>query len=324
MGINIAKCRGQTYDNAFNMSGLFNGVRAHIEAVNALATYIPCAAHSLNLVGSSAANCCSAVRFFFDFVQKLYSFFSSSTQRWGLLRKHFPSSIPVPKQLSDTRWARRVDATHALRMGYAGIRSVLEEMGKLSAQSTRTAATSEALGLLNALNQLETAILTVVWDTVLQRFGCTSKKLQSPTLDIDNACLLTKCLKEWVTSLRNRFSDFEAESKSLLLSGTGYKRDQQRKRSLKVAIDKNPSSQTVCNGRENFRIDVFTILIDRLESDLELRYNAYKNTCDTFGVLGQLHDGTDEEHMAGGKKLVELYKEDLEPLFVDGLVNFPV
>jgi len=52
-------------------------------------------------------------------------------------------------------------------MGYAGIRSALQEMGKLSAQGT---------GLLNELNQLETAILTVVWDTVLQRFGCTSNK----------------------------------------------------------------------------------------------------------------------------------------------------
>jgi len=119
----------------------------------------------------------------------------------------------------------------------------------------------------------------------LQRFGCTKKKLQSPTLDINNTCLLIKCLKVWVASIRNRFSDFEAEGKSLLLSETGYKRDQQRKRSLEVAFDKNPSSKTVCNGRENFRVDVFTILIDRLESDLEFRYNAYKNTCDTFGVL---------------------------------------
>jgi len=27
-----------------------------------------------------------------------------------------------------------------------------------------------------------------VWDTVLQRFGCTSKKLQSPTLETMDAC----------------------------------------------------------------------------------------------------------------------------------------
>jgi len=41
-------------------------------------------------------------------------------------------------------------------------------------------------------------------------------------------------------------------------------------------------SQTICNGRENFRFDVFTILIDQLESDFEFRYDEYKNTCDTF------------------------------------------
>jgi len=37
-----------------------------------------------------------------------------------------------------------------------------------------------------------------------------------------------------------------------------------------------------------------------------------------------LHDGTDEELIIGGKKLVELCKEDLEPLFVEELVNFAV
>ena len=72
-------------------------------------------------------------------------------------------------------------------------------------------------------------------------------------------------------------------------------------------------SQTVCNGRENFRIDVFTFLIDQLESDLEFRYNAYKKPCDAFGVSGNLHDGNDKELIAGGKKLIVLYNEDLEP-----------
>jgi len=72
-------------------------------------------------------------------------------------------------------------------------------------------------------------------------------------------------------------------------------------------------SQTVCNGRDNFRIDVFTILIDQLESDLEFRYNAYKNTCDTFGESGKLRDGHDKELIAGSKKLTELCNEDLEP-----------
>jgi len=55
--------------------------------------------------------------------------------------------------------------------------------------------------------------------------------------------------------------------------------------------------RTTCIDRENFYA-VFTILIYQLESDLEFRYNAYKNTCDTFGVLGKLHHGNDEELIA--------------------------
>ena len=49
MGINFIDCRGQSYDNASNMSGQYNGMQAHFKKVNPLA--IPCAAHSLNFWG---------------------------------------------------------------------------------------------------------------------------------------------------------------------------------------------------------------------------------------------------------------------------------
>ena len=84
-GIGIAHCRGQTYDNALNMSGQCNGVRANIQMVNPLAIFIPCFAHSLNLVGSSSIDCCPAAVKYFKFVQKVYTFFSASTHRWHIL-----------------------------------------------------------------------------------------------------------------------------------------------------------------------------------------------------------------------------------------------
>ena len=56
-GINIKNCRGQNYDNASNMSGKYNGMQAHIKNHNPLAMWIPCAAHSLNLVGKYAVEC---------------------------------------------------------------------------------------------------------------------------------------------------------------------------------------------------------------------------------------------------------------------------
>ncbi|XP_018368022.1 PREDICTED: zinc finger MYM-type protein 1-like [Trachymyrmex cornetzi] len=48
--IDICDCRAQTYDNASNMSGKYNGCQALIKEKNELAYYVPCVAHSLNLI----------------------------------------------------------------------------------------------------------------------------------------------------------------------------------------------------------------------------------------------------------------------------------
>lgn len=64
-GIDIKDCVGQSYDNASNMSGTYNGLQKLIETMNYMATYVPCAGHSLNLVLSWAADCClESVKFF--------------------------------------------------------------------------------------------------------------------------------------------------------------------------------------------------------------------------------------------------------------------
>ena len=77
--IPISNCRGQSYDNASNMSGRYTGLQARIRQLNEFAIYVPCAGHSVNLVGVAAAECCQVTITFFDFVQCLYSFFSGST-----------------------------------------------------------------------------------------------------------------------------------------------------------------------------------------------------------------------------------------------------
>lgn len=46
--------------------------RADILEVNPLVLYIPCCAHSLNLIGQCAVDCCQTAVAFLDFVQYLY------------------------------------------------------------------------------------------------------------------------------------------------------------------------------------------------------------------------------------------------------------
>lgn len=83
--INIMDCRGQSYDNA-NMAGCYNGLQAKITNVNKFATFVPCAAHSLQLVGKNAAASISRVTAFFDTIESLYSFFVHSSFRWNKLK----------------------------------------------------------------------------------------------------------------------------------------------------------------------------------------------------------------------------------------------
>ena len=54
---------------------------ADFQGISPSAYFIPCAAHSLNLIGEAAATCCGEAVAFFDLLQELYDFFSPTT-RW--------------------------------------------------------------------------------------------------------------------------------------------------------------------------------------------------------------------------------------------------
>jgi len=54
LDINFKNCRGQSNGNASNMSGIYNGLQVRIKRISKQALFVPCAAHSLNLVGSNA------------------------------------------------------------------------------------------------------------------------------------------------------------------------------------------------------------------------------------------------------------------------------
>ncbi len=66
---------GQSYDNSANMSGRYEGMHKKKIETNKFAIYVPCAAHSLNLVGQRAVECCQEAVNFFSTVQLLCTFF---------------------------------------------------------------------------------------------------------------------------------------------------------------------------------------------------------------------------------------------------------
>ncbi|KAL4132017.1 hypothetical protein QTP88_009238 [Uroleucon formosanum] len=85
LNINISKCRGQGYDGASVMSGLYSGVQKRIKDQVPLAQYVHCCAHNLNLVILDAAKSSKQVTSFFETVQSIFNIFSSSAPQWSIL-----------------------------------------------------------------------------------------------------------------------------------------------------------------------------------------------------------------------------------------------
>jgi len=77
------------------MSCIYNGVQKRISSTVSNAPYIHCCAHNLNLVLCDAAKSTNEAAIFFENVQAIYNFFSSSALRWDTLafKEHYANKI---------------------------------------------------------------------------------------------------------------------------------------------------------------------------------------------------------------------------------------
>ena len=206
-GLDIKDCRAQNYDNAANMAGIYTGVQARIKTLNPLAHFVPCAAHSANLVGACAAECCLGAVNFFGFVQSLYNFFSASTYRWKVLKECLPKTGLVIKSLSQTRWCARADAVKSLYMGYAKIKAALTKLSDEKAQAIVTR--QEANNLCNKMNEFDTAVITVIWHTLMSRFNAVSLSLQKTHIDILSVVKLYESILNFILTMRDNYDEME-------------------------------------------------------------------------------------------------------------------
>ncbi|XP_065650616.1 zinc finger MYM-type protein 1-like [Hydra vulgaris] len=274
-GIDIKNCRSQSYDNANNISGIYSGVQARFREINHLAECVSSAAHSLNLVGSAAVECCSAAVNYFGVIQSVYNFFSASTKRWSTLKELFKINVFVLQSLSETRWSSRSDATRAFYANYLQIRQALCEVTNSKHQPS--AAVHEAKSLVKHLDYFETALMCVIWIDLLQKMNIVNKALQEPGIELCTIIKLYDVLIQYFHDTRSKFETFEGQAKDLTESD--YKEATQRKRIRKRFDDEvmdtsNPSLNV--SARDNFRIQQYYVIIDRLNNEMEKRRAAYK------------------------------------------------
>lgn len=318
-GIDFTKCRGQSYDNAANMSGRYNGMQQKILEKNKYASYIPCAGHSLNLVGRASVDCCLTAVNFFAILHQLYTFFSASTHRWGLLATGLDGiGAKVPKRLSDTRWEAHADSTEAISQGYNAITDVLCNISEDKTQKGDTR--QEASNLRDKMEEFEFAFMLEFWNDVLGRFQKTGKALQEGALALSTCTKLLKSLLDYLNSLRDKFEEIESKAK-LRLPDVDYKGVNSRQVVRRRQINDGLAAECSLSPRDKFRVETFLHIVDVLKTNLMKRTIAYEQISDTFSFLTQLNL-LHEELIQQSEKLVKSYPMDVDNSIVSELQQF--
>lgn len=323
LGIDISNCRGQSYDNAANMSGIYTGLQARVKEINPVAYFVPCAAHSLNLVGVCSVDSCLAAVSYFGIMQSLYNFFSASTYRWQTLKDFSPSSAmaAMVKTISATRWSARADATKCLFVHYKDIKNALIAIS--ADDRHKIEARTEAHGLAKKMEQFETALMTVIWHTILDRFSATSASLQKMEIDLDTAVKLYQSLIRFVQEMRGTFDDIENKAKEYVdIDNHQYKEVKRRLIKRKRFFDESNAADTVHSPRDNFKIETFNCIMDCLIAELRKRLTAYSGLHKLFGFITEFASLSVDELRARASNLVTAYPADLEQSFVDEFKQF--
>ena len=196
-GLPIEDCHGQGYDNAATMAGIHMGVQQQIRNMNPKAEFVACANHSLNLAGVHAAGVSVRSITFFGTVERIYSFFSSSTHRWDIMNAHIPK---VLKRIVETRWSARNDSVKVI---YSHFDNVIEALEQLTGIEENSYTRGDAHLITTSLTTFPFLCYLGLWGKILPEVDDVQKYLQKKGLSLDQT--ITK-----IHALR-RFLDEEGE-----------------------------------------------------------------------------------------------------------------
>ena len=183
------------------MGGCCSGVQQQIRTFAPQAFYIHCYAHCLNLALVDCSKSVSLAWEFFALIQTLYTFISTSKAHSIFIKvqkdRYPDKQVHQLQGLSDTRWACRQSAVHAICTTYDSLLATLEILEEDSDQSKAV----EARGLLQQIKCFEFVLSLIVFDKVLSTSRGLSDTLQSVNINLAKAAELasatTKALEEY-------------------------------------------------------------------------------------------------------------------------------
>ena len=293
LDINIMDMRGQGYDNGSNMRGKHSGVQKRVQDLNPRAFYVPCSAHSLNLVVNDAASCCLQAVDFFSTIQEVFNFFSASTSRWGVLKHHIGERGLTVKRLSDTRWESQVNALkpirHQLGDVYDALLSLSEDDSLTGACGAKTRC--EARGLAAKIKTYPFMCSIVTWYDILNEINITSKTLQTTSLDLSHAVGQLNVTKQFLLDYRTdrSFERVLSDAKSLMedleTEACFPPQSAVRPRKRKKMFHYEGGDDAVMDPQQDYKVSFFNRVLDCAISAVEERFSQLQEHGKIFGVL---------------------------------------
>uniref|UniRef100_A0A8C3HBI5 TTF-type domain-containing protein n=1 Tax=Chrysemys picta bellii TaxID=8478 RepID=A0A8C3HBI5_CHRPI len=266
-GIPLENMRGQGYDNGSNMRGRHAGVQQRILNLNNRAFFIPCHAHSLNLVVSDAAKSSKDAVSYFTTVQAIYNFFSASTHRWAVLKKHLEQKLTL-KPLSQTRWESRIEDL-----------------------SYDPSFRHEAETLAQKMMQFQFSCCTVIWHNILNQINLTSKVMQNRTIDISEAKMILNKTLEYLKKYHSDegFEETVKEATTIAedldfeptFAPQQFIRPRKKTRQFCYEAHDDP----ILDPHEWFRVECFYCILDVAITSTEERFCQLHGHCETFEFL---------------------------------------
>ncbi|XP_016661805.1 uncharacterized protein LOC103310064 [Acyrthosiphon pisum] len=307
-GIELKNCRAQGYDNGANMAGKYNGVQAVICRQNELATFIPCAAHSLNRIGVHAAETSPTMISFFGTVQKVFNFFSSSVSRWEKLTSVLKVTL---KSHSDTRWSSKKRAVSAINQNITQVYEILQCM---SNDESLSADTMEGAKCLLRLFNFKIFILLDIWDLILTQIDLINCSLQSKNQTVDTASFMLKGLISSIMNIRNNGLEISINKAKATASFLNIPSHFEEKRSkiIKRRFDDSPNDEPKLRAEQELNRECY-LAMDSIISNFSRRYEQMNKVVSDFGFLtgNKLFNMKSEDVLKWSRDLAMKYSDDL-------------
>lgn len=326
MEIPIENMRGQGYDNGANMKGKHSGVQRRIRNINPRAFFVPCSAHSLNLVVNDAVKSSKEAIEFFDIIQKVYVFFSASVNRWKVLLDHITNLTLKP--LSQTRWESRIEALKPFRHQIGEIYDALFDIVQDTNGDSMTR--HEAECLCRHIKQFKFLCSLIIWYDLLNLINPVSKLMQTINFDISAAM---KILETLLSYLKQQRTDNDNSFEKIVLEATKlaseidvepifeYTIGRITARRVKRQFDYENADDPIIDPKVHFKVNFYNNILDIAINSINDRFEQLKEHSDYFLFLydiNKLKNMTYEELLNHCKDL-QLFLTDGDSADINGV-----